>query len=80
VTSRPDQDIYLDAIALLEACNRDDEEGFNTVLAAADGCPWYLTRLVQALADLAGLALEKFPEDAVAGFLGEVRRYVLERQ
>ena len=79
MSSHPDQDIYLDALALVEAHYRDDEEGFNAVLAATGGCPWYLAQLVNALADLSVLALEHLPEGAVEGFLADLRRQVLER-
>jgi hypothetical protein len=73
------QDIYLDAVALIAAHHHDDEDGFNVVLAAAGGCPWYLAQLVNALAELNVLALGDLPEDAVDRFLAEVRQYVLER-
>ena len=79
MSSHPDQDIYLDALALVEAHYRDDEEGFNAVLAATGGCPWYLTELVKVLAELGVVALENLPEGVVDGFLADLRRSVLER-
>jgi hypothetical protein len=42
VNDETKRDVYLDAVALIEARHRDDEEGFNAILAAADGRPWYL--------------------------------------
>ena len=74
-----DRDILLDALALVEAHHRDDVEAFSAVLDATGGCPWYLTQLVNALADLVVLALEELPEGAVDGFLAVLRRDVLER-
>jgi hypothetical protein len=79
VSSHPDQDISLDALALVEAHHRDDEEGFNAILDATGWCPWYLVQLVNALADLSVLALEELPEGQVDGFLADLRREVPER-
>jgi hypothetical protein len=59
---------------------RHDTEGFDAVLVAADGCPWYLTQLVNALTDLGVLALQGHPEGTVDWFLGEVRQYILQRR
>lgn len=78
-SDHPDPEIYLDALALLEAHHRHDAEGFSVVLAAAGGCPWYLSQLVCALADLGALALEGHPESVIDGFLAENRRIVLEQ-
>jgi hypothetical protein len=46
VSDQVQREVYLDALALVEAYSRDDEEGFNAVLGATDSCPWYLTQLV----------------------------------
>jgi hypothetical protein len=73
------RDVYLDAIALVAAHHRRDEEAFNSVVNASGGCPWYLAQLVNALAELSALALEDLPEDAVDEFLAEVRQFILER-
>jgi hypothetical protein len=72
------QDIYLDAIALMTTHHLDDQEAFDAVLDATGHCPWYLEQLVNALADLAVLALEKLPDD-VDRYLDALRQHVLEQ-
>ena len=78
VVREPDQDISLDAVAFLSAHYHRDEEGFNAVLDAAGGCPWYLSQLVAALVGLAVAALENHPPEDVDEALAVARRYFLE--
>jgi hypothetical protein len=72
-------DVYLDAIALMTIHHHDDQETFDALLAATDHCPWYLEQLVNALADLAVLALEKLPDD-VDRYLDALRQFVLSQR
>ena len=79
MTSHAEQDVYLDALALMTAHHRGDDEGFDAVLDAIGDCPWYLTDLVDALVVMAVGALRNRPAGSVEELLAEARQFVLER-
>jgi len=64
---RPDRDALLDAVALLQARHRGDEEGCNVIMAAADG-----PQLLDALYYLRGLVVQDW-------FVADVRRRLREQ-
>ena len=72
-------DVLLDALALVEAHYRHDEEAFDAVLDATGGCPWYLAQLVDALAELSAVVLEGHPEGSVDRLLAGLHQLVLGR-
>jgi hypothetical protein len=64
---RPDRDALLDAVALLQARHRGDEEGYNVILAAADD-----PQLLDALYYLRGLVVQDW-------FVADLRRRLREQ-
>ena len=77
VNDETQQDLWLDAIAVVAAVHHDDREGFKAILDANWTCPRRLEGLIRGLALLVVLAIQDDPLSDVDEALADARRYIL---
>jgi hypothetical protein len=79
VNDETQQDLWLDAIAVVAAVHHDDAEAFKAILDANWACSERLQCLIRGLAILVVLAVEDDPFSDVDEALADARRQILQQ-
>jgi hypothetical protein len=78
VNDETQQDLWLDAIAVVGAVHHDDHEAFKTLMDANWSCAERLQTLIRGLALLVILAIQDDPLSDVDEALTDARRQILQ--